>query len=70
MLALREGLPTMDGSTSLIPLETGVRAALLDISEEEAAAQLVEEAFEITADGSVGALVDGQGCRGVPQPQV
>ena len=33
---LRENLPSMDGSTSLIPLETGIRAALFGISKEEA----------------------------------
>ncbi len=37
---LRENLPSMDGSTSLIPLETGIRAALFGISEEEAGAQV------------------------------
>ncbi|MBP3660880.1 MAG: substrate-binding domain-containing protein [Oscillospiraceae bacterium] len=57
VLALREGLPTMDGSTSLIPLETGIRAALLDISEEEAAAQVVHSStwnsFYNLLDGAV-----------------
>lgn len=38
--ALRENLPVMDGSTSLIPLEAGLRAALFDISIEEATAQV------------------------------
>lgn len=33
---LRENLPVMDGSTSLIPLEAGIRSALFDISIEEA----------------------------------
>ena len=33
---LRNNLPRMDGSTSLIPLEAGIRAALLGISIEEA----------------------------------
>lgn len=37
---LRENLPVMDGSTSLIPLEAGIRAALFDISLEEAALQV------------------------------
>ena len=57
VLTLREGLPTMDGSTSLIPLETGIRAALLDISEEEAAAQVVHSStwnsFYNLLDGAV-----------------
>ena len=33
---LRNNLPRMDGSTSLIPLEAGIRAALFGISIEEA----------------------------------
>ncbi len=37
---LRENLPVMDGSTSLIPLEAGIRAALFGISMEEATAQV------------------------------
>ena len=37
---LRENLPVMDGSTSLIPLEAGLRAALFDISIEDATAQV------------------------------
>lgn len=37
---LREDLPRMDGSTSLIPLEAGLRAALFDISIEEATSQV------------------------------
>ncbi len=36
-----ENMPTMDGSTSLIPLEAGIRAALLEISTEEAEKQVV-----------------------------
>ncbi|MBQ7082659.1 MAG: substrate-binding domain-containing protein, partial [Oscillospiraceae bacterium] len=40
---LRENLPVMDGSTSLIPLEAGVRAALFDISMEEAETQVVHD---------------------------
>ncbi|MBR6653468.1 MAG: substrate-binding domain-containing protein [Oscillospiraceae bacterium] len=35
-----ENMPTMDGSTSLIPLEAGIRAALLDISAEDAKNQV------------------------------
>jgi len=37
---LRENLPVMDGSTSLIPLEAGIRAALCDITPEEAEQQV------------------------------
>lgn len=33
---LRENLPVMDGSTSLIPLEAGIRAALCDLTIEQA----------------------------------
>lgn len=40
VLSLRENLPSMDGSTSLIPLEAGIRAAIFDISMEEATAQV------------------------------
>ena len=40
VLSLRENLPGMDGSTSLIPLEAGIRAAIFDISMEEATAQV------------------------------
>ncbi len=40
LLALRENLPAMDGSTSLIPLEAGIRAAIFDIDLEEATAQV------------------------------
>ena len=38
---LRESFPRLDGSTSLIPLEAGVRAALFGISQEEATKQVV-----------------------------
>ncbi len=38
--SLRENLPVMDGSTSLIPLEAGIRAAIYGISMEEATAQV------------------------------
>ena len=37
IVSLGENLPKMDGSTSLIPLEAGVRAALCGISMEEVA---------------------------------
>lgn len=40
VLSLRKNLPGMDGSTSLIPLEAGIRAAIFDISIEEATAQV------------------------------
>ena len=36
ILYLRENLPIMDGSTSLIPLEAGLRAKIFDISINEA----------------------------------
>ncbi len=36
-----ENMPKMDGSTSLIPLEAAIRSALLNISTEEATAQVV-----------------------------
>lgn len=36
----QEHLPTMDGSTSLIPLEAGIRSALFGISMEEATTQV------------------------------
>lgn len=36
----QENLPVMDGSTSLIPLEAGIRSALLEISMEEAEKQV------------------------------
>lgn len=39
-VSLGENLPKMDGSTSLIPLEAGVRAALCGISMEEATKQV------------------------------
>ena len=40
LLDLQENLPIMDGSTSLIPLDAGLRAALFDISIEDATAQV------------------------------
>lgn len=40
VLSLRENLPVMDGSTSLIPLEAGIRAAIFGIDLEEATAQV------------------------------
>ncbi len=38
---LRENLPLMDGSTSLIPMEAGIRAALFGKTIEEATAEVV-----------------------------
>lgn len=38
---LRENFPVIDGSTSLIPLEAGVRSDIFDISVEEATEQVV-----------------------------
>lgn len=56
VLALREDLPAMDGSTSLIPLEAGIRAAIFDISMEEATAQVAHSStwtsFHNLLDGS------------------
>ena len=57
ILALRENLPVMDGSTSLIPLEAGIRAAIFDISIEEATAQVAHSttwsSFYTLLDGTV-----------------
>ena len=55
MIALRENLPVMDGSTSLIPLEAGIRAALFGISQEEATAQVAHS----STWGSFHNLLDG-----------
>ena len=56
VLALRENLPAMDGSTSLIPLEAGIRAAIFDISMEEATQQVAHtstwSSFYNLLDGS------------------
>ncbi len=56
VLALREDLPAMDGSTSLIPLEAGIRAAIFDISMEEATDQVAHSStwssFYNLLDGS------------------
>ena len=56
MIALRENLPVMDGSTSLIPLEAGIRAALFGISQEEATAQVAHsstwDSFRNLLDGT------------------
>lgn len=55
LASLREDLPTMDGSTSLIPLEAGIRAAIFDISMEEATAQV----RHTTTWGSFSNLLEG-----------
>ncbi len=55
VLSLRENFPTIDGSTSLIPLEAGIRAAIFDISLEEATSQVIHsttwESFYNMVDG-------------------
>ena len=57
VLALRENLPIMDGSTSLIPLEAGIRAAIFDIDLEEATEQVAHSStwssFYNLLDGTV-----------------
>jgi len=54
---LRKNLPIMDGSTSLIPLEAGVRAALYGVTQEQAAAQVIHtstwQSFYNLLDGAV-----------------
>lgn len=50
-----ENMPLMDGSTSLIPLEVAIRSALLNISEDEATAQV----SHTTTHGSYSNLLDG-----------
>ena len=55
VLALREHLPIMDGSTSLIPLEAGIRAAIFDVSMEEATNQVAHS----STWGSFYNLLDG-----------
>ncbi len=53
---LRANMPVIDGSTSTIPLEAGIRAALLDISLEEAEKQVSHS----TTYGSFYNLVQGK----------
>lgn len=52
---LRDNLPKMDGSTSTIPLEGGILAALFDISQEDAEAGIVHS----TTYGSFDNLMEG-----------
>ena len=52
---LRNDLPKMDGSTSTIPLEGGILAALFDISQEEAEMGVVHS----TTYGSFDNLIEG-----------
>lgn len=54
--ALRENFPTIDGSTSLIPLEAGVRAAIFDKTIEEA----TQDVVHTTTWGSYYNLMEGQ----------
>ncbi len=51
-----KNLPKMDGSTSTIPLEAGIRAALLDVSLEEAEAQVTHN----STYGSYENLLNGE----------
>lgn len=53
---LQKNLPVMDGSTSLIPLEAGIRAAIFGQSQEEAAAVV---SHSTTWDAFYG-LLDGR----------
>lgn len=53
---LRKKLPTIDGSTSTIPLEAGIKAALFDISQEKAETSVVHS----TTYGSFDNLIDGK----------
>ena len=53
---LRNNLPKMDGSTSTIPLEGGIRAALFDVSQEVAEASVVHS----TTYGSFDNLINGK----------
>lgn len=53
---LRNNLPKMDGSTSTIPLEGGIRAALFDVSQEVAEATVVHS----TTYGSFDNLINGK----------
>ncbi len=55
---LRENLPVMDGSTSLIPLEAGIRAAIFGISQEEAAGQVVHSSTWEAFYNLIGERVD------------
>ena len=52
---LRDNLPSMDGSTSLIPLEAGIRSALFGITREEA----TDQVEHTTTWGSFNNLVEG-----------
>lgn len=51
-----ENLPKMDGSTSAIPLEAGLRAALFGLSQEDAELQVVHT----TTHGSFEKLINGE----------
>lgn len=53
---LREKLPTIDGSTSTIPLEAGIKAALFDMTQEKAETTVVHS----TTYGSFDNLLDGK----------
>lgn len=51
-------LPKMDGSTSLIPLEAGIRSALLGISMEEATEQVVHSSTHTSFNNLMSDAVD------------
>jgi len=53
---LKSNLPVIDGSTSTIPLEGGIRAALFDVSQENAEAGIVHS----TTYGSFDNLLEGK----------
>lgn len=53
---LRDNLPKMDGSTSTIPLEGGIIAALFDVTQEEAESQVAHS----TTYGSFDNLMEGK----------
>ena len=55
LAALRNNLPRIDGSTSTIPLDAGIRATLLGISQEEAEKQVAHS----TTYGSFQKLLEG-----------
>ena len=52
---LREDFPKIDGSTSLIPLEAGIRAEIFEKTIEEA----TKDVFHSTTWGSFNNLIDG-----------
>ena len=53
---LRDNLPKMDGSTSTIPLDAGIIAALFDVTQEDAESQVAHS----TTYGSFDNLMEGK----------